>query len=171
MLLSTFTDPGKPTILRSSALSILALCLENAPLALLQYTGQLLDAALTLLSLESRPVSRKASSNEGEEEPNDHDQFSEELAALGLNKPKIARRPEETPKPLSQDTNHPALRRAALLFVALLARSESVEGAGQLVPMDMRERARTVIGYVAMVDEDGLVRHQARETEEELLAL
>ena len=179
-LLAVLSNNEQPTILRTSAFSILASCYEQVPLALIGYSESLLAAALTILSLESRPmkhsVSKEGPPLQEEVEEQDQQELADLMASFNVTKPK--RRPEETASPVSTDTQHPALRRSALLFIALLARAElnarhhSASNRHQgIFPRDQTDRALTVVGYVEQVDADKLVKHQAREAIEELQEL
>lgn len=119
---------------------------------------------------------QEAQQTEEEVEEQDTQELADLMASFNVTKPK--RRPEETASPISTDTQHPALRRAALLFIALLGRAElnarhqSSNNQHQgIFPLDQLERALTVVGYVAEVDGDELVKHQAWETVEELQEL
>ena len=184
-LLAVLSNNEQPTILRTSAFSILASCYEQVPLALIAHSESLLAAALTILSLESRPmkhsvnkeaVNKEESPLQEEVEEQDQQELADLMASFNVTKPK--RRPEETASPVSTDTQHPALRRAALLFIALLARAElnarhqSASNRHQgIFPHDQTDRALTVVGYVEQVDADELVKHQSREAIEELQEL
>lgn len=159
-------DTRVQTILRASTLTILATCTEASPLALLPYSETIVDACLTLLSLESRP-GRKP------EPPTSDDEDSEGTIK---DKPR-PKRAEETPEALTLDTRHPALRRGALLFLALQARAQRRFNESRATlktaffPSGLLSKAKTVVQYVEDVDADELVRHQAAETLEELDAL
>ncbi|SCZ96883.1 BZ3500_MvSof-1268-A1-R1_Chr4-1g06816 [Microbotryum saponariae] len=118
-----------PTPLRSSALTVLASCVEVEVKAVKGWVGVVVEACLTLLSIESRPL-RKKRQVQVEEEDSSSDDDEEERTARLPNPFKTAsdnadknKRPEETPDPTSKDTNHPAFRRSALLFLSLTLRS------------------------------------------------
>jgi hypothetical protein len=87
------------------------------------------------------------------------------------------KRNEETPDALTTDTKHPALRRGALLSIALQARAQRTfdgtrkQVATNFFPAVLLAKAKTVVRYVQEVDGDELVRYQASETLEELDAL
>ncbi|CAE6346517.1 unnamed protein product [Rhizoctonia solani] len=123
-----------PTILRSSALSILSQCVETSPVSVTGWTEDILSGMLDILQLESVqavPLSRKAREE--------------------------ARQKEETKFDLSVDSNPqevdsklPPLRRSALVCFALVVRS-MVEGVyedtrpAQLG--NLRSKAITVLEY------------------------
>ncbi|SGZ24900.1 BQ5605_C023g09752 [Microbotryum silenes-dioicae] len=118
-----------PTPLRSSALTVLASCVEVDVKAVKGWVGMVVEACLTLLSIESRPVRRKRQV-QLEEEDSSSDDDDEGRTARLPNPFKTAsdnadqkKRPEETPDPTSKDTNHPAFRRSAVLFLSLTLRS------------------------------------------------
>ncbi|QRW15971.1 Required for nuclear transport of RNA pol II C-terminus 1 [Rhizoctonia solani] len=140
-----------PTILRSSALSILSQCVETSPVSVTGWTEDILSGMLDILQLESVqavPLSRKAREE--------------------------ARQKEETKFDLSVDSNPqevdsklPPLRRSALVCFALVVRS-MVEGVyedtrpAQLG--NLRSKAITVLEYVRLTDSDSVTRTQAAET-------
>ncbi|KAF8709365.1 Required for nuclear transport of RNA pol II C-terminus 1, partial [Rhizoctonia solani] len=140
-----------PTILRSSALSILSQCVETSPVSVTGWTEDILSGMLDILQLESVqavPLSRKAREE--------------------------ARQKEETKFDLSVDSNPqevdsklPPLRRSALVCFALVVRS-MVEGMyedtrpAQLG--NLRSKAITVLEYVRLTDSDSVTRTQAAET-------
>lgn len=165
-----------PTILRASALTILGHCVETSAVSLLAYISDILEACLTLLSVESQPAAAKADeadSADDEEmpEPVSIDQvLLEEVERLRSDEVRQKRRPEETRNPITQNPqDHPSLRRAALLFVAMTTRARAAaELPEDAVNMSLLERARAVVGYVQQIDRDALVRHQAEETLEDL---
>lgn len=163
-----------PTALRSSALTILTTAVENGPTAILSYASDLLDVCLTLLSVETRPMTRAKRSASEE----DQDEMS-------LGRDGKPRRPEELPDPLTADTKHPVFRRAAVLLIGILlqaAAAAAEESSSRSKPRAMvvpsattprtsspatlldaqsLQRIRNVLGYLRDLDSDGLVRHQA----------
>lgn len=112
-----------PTPLRSSALTIFATSIETSPLALLPHSQLLVEACLTLLSVESRPMQPRRR-EPAPPTPTSDDSEVEDEAPIQLGRDGKPRRPEETPDPIAHiDTKHPSLRRAAILFLGLLFRS------------------------------------------------
>lgn len=155
-LLLVLRGSGLPAPLRVSALTIMAACAEAAPLAVLPHSHDLVDACLTILSVESKQAPRAAAV--------DSENSRWERTRTGG--PVY----EETPAPLATDTAHVSLRRAAILFIALLFRSSTETSDSRCVafPVDLIRRTHTVLSYVAMTDTDGLVQHQARTVAEEI---
>lgn len=155
-LLLAFRDPDLPIPLRASSFTLLASAVEASPLSLAPYTSSLLDASVTLLSLETRPFVRNVTT---EPEP-----------AYPPPNRTDAPKYEETPDAATKDAKgHPALRRSACLFIALLFRSAERDAALMLL-RDHGKRAETALGYVGDVDEDGLVRVQAKTALEAMRA-
>lgn len=178
-----------PTPLRTSTLTILATAVETAPVAMLNQVNLLVDACLTILSLESQPMAPRTRHRLPTPPASDDDD--------GEGAPQKAKRPEETLDPLSASTKHPALRRAAILFVGLLFRQVNryaedeleraqtmntapsislfpraqaqgrVRSSSFLSPAEV-SRAATVLRYIGDTDIDALVRHQARSVLEEI---
>lgn len=114
-----------PVPLRSSTLTILATSIETAPVALLQYADSLTETCLTLLSLESRPLQPRRAAPGPLAAVQDFDSGSEE-DITPLDRKGQPKRPEETPDPVSTNSKHPVLRRAAILFLGLLFRVAAI---------------------------------------------
>ncbi|BGO94920.1 hypothetical protein NBRC10512_000596 [Rhodotorula toruloides] len=135
-----------PIPLRASAITILATCVETAPVALLQYADVLAEACTTLLSLETVPLAprtrppapapskvdhlagkgkKKASPAVLIEEVDSSDEESDmdEPEPAPLGKDGQPRRPEELPDPTTTASKHPALRRSAAVFLGSLVRT------------------------------------------------
>ena len=142
-----------PTALRTSALSLLADCVNTCTLAVLPYVVDLADAMIDLLQVEG-------------------------VSARAPSKPDADMTPDKTPptmdsQPLSADSRFPPLRRAAIHFLSLLIRSLTEQtyekSLGDVhIYMDALQRARTTLAYVASTDEDTIVRVMAREAGEGL---
>lgn len=187
-----------PTSLRSSSLTILATSIETAPLAMMPYVNLLLQACLDLLSLESRPIQPRRAKEEAipSNMKEGDESEEEELIAPQLDRNGRLKRPEETPVPTANDSRHPSLRRAAILFLAMLFRvaanlevdsssagydshnplqSFTLGGSkpnsstsDPLVSGEQRRKTKILLKYLAEVDEDSLVRYQAAEVLEEI---
>ncbi|KAG6919413.1 hypothetical protein DXG01_006296 [Tephrocybe rancida] len=133
--------------LRTSSLSLLADCESTSPLAMLPYAVDLASAMLDILQLEF--VSIKSTSGDDSEAPS------------------------MDSEPLSANAKFPPLRRAALHFLVLMVREttkqvyESSFGV-ELFPDTFVRRANTILGYIASVDRDSIVRVMAREAVEDL---
>ncbi|EUC57692.1 nucleolar protein [Rhizoctonia solani AG-3 Rhs1AP] len=140
-----------PTVLRSSALSILAQCIETCPVSITAWTDDILSGMLDVLQLESVqavPLSRKAREEAREKEVLRLD------AAIDF-------------QPQEVDSKLPPLRRSALLCFALVVRSmvEGVyEGTRSAQLGNLRSKAVTVLDYLRITDSDPVVRTQAGET-------
>lgn len=139
-------------MLRSSALSILAQCVEMSPAALTPWTDDLLSGMLDILQIESvraTPLSRKA--RDEARAQTDKEKTDAEIDA----------------SPQSADSKLPPLRRSALLCFALIVRSIIAgvyEGSSHVQRGGLWNRARTLLEYVRITDSDSLVRVQAAET-------
>ncbi len=72
-------------------------------------------------------------------------------------------------QPTTTNSKIPTLRRAALHFLTLLLRAfteqveESSTAAVYALPGEVMRRAKTIIGYVTITDEDAIVRVMAKE--------
>lgn len=115
-----------PTTLRSSSLTILTTAVETAPVSLLPHTPTLTEACLTLLSLESRPLlpRKRAVTPPPPSSTTDSDDEDELLPPPSAPPAKL-RKPEETPTPTSSNSQHPSLRRSAILFLGILFRTSA----------------------------------------------
>lgn len=143
-----------PTVLRSSALSIIAQCVETSPVALTAWTDDILSGMLDILQLESVqavPLSRKAREEARAQQDNEKTKLDEVVDS----------------KPQEVDSKLPPLRRSALLCFALIVRSMVAgvyEGARPIQWGSLRSRALTLLEYVRITDSDPVVRTQAAET-------
>jgi hypothetical protein len=158
-LLHMLRERSLPTSLRSSTLTILATAVEESPLALLPRSEDLAQTCIDVLRIESRPLKPRARQAPASSSPEVSDE--EEGPA-----PQRRRRPEETPDPTGTDSKHPSLRRAALLFLAMLLRT--ARGTRGMLSSQTRASAKVVIAYLAQTDEDALVRHQSSEILDEM---
>ncbi|CUA70257.1 Cyclin-D-binding Myb-like transcription factor 1 [Rhizoctonia solani] len=140
-----------PTVLRSSALSILAQCVETSSVSITAWIEDILSGMLDILQLESVqavPLSRKSREETRENEV-------PKLDALVDSNPQDA------------DSKLPPLRRSALLCFALVIRSmvEGVyEGTRSAQLGDLRSKTIAILDYVRITDSDPVVRTQAAET-------
>ncbi|KAI0638028.1 hypothetical protein C8Q77DRAFT_405922 [Trametes polyzona] len=156
-----------PTVLRTSAISLLALCVKTNALAVLPYTVDFADAMIDLLQVESVPATQKKPAARSEPES---DAKADEKAPQESPPPP----PTMDSEPTSVNTKFPPLRRAALHFLSLLtqactARVYETGSADQLLlPPELLKRAKTTLGYIAATDADDVVRVMARETFEGL---
>ncbi|KAJ1308574.1 hypothetical protein OPQ81_004273 [Rhizoctonia solani] len=140
-----------PTVLRSSALSILSQCVETYPVSVISWTDDILSGMLDILQLESVqtvPLSRKAREEMRNQEATKLDSA-------------VDSRPQKI------DSKLPPLRRSALHCFALIIRSmvEGVyEGTRPARLGSLRGKAVTVLDYLRITDSDPVVRTQAAET-------
>jgi len=176
-LLRVFPNRNLATVIRSSSLSILATCADTEWRALLPWSNDLIASCLDLLRLES--VSHQPTS---ESNPSDK-----------LNEDNEERDDEQTPttnEPTRiNDSKHPALRRAALVFLGLIfdavakAAAEALEAQtarhpeirmtttrhtvsatpSAAVDPSLITSAKTVLNYIKHTDVDSLAAHQAGE--------
>ena len=147
------------TPLRTSALSLLAQCVNTSSLALLPYTIDLTGAMIDLLQVEtvfSVPQTKFQPSGEGNQEP--------QTQAMD-------------DQPTSTNSKFPPLRRAALHFLTLLTRAymryiaDQTSPPSYILPRDVLQRANRTVGYIAVTDEDNVVRVMAKEALEGLNGL
>ncbi|KAG8745544.1 hypothetical protein FRC10_007722 [Ceratobasidium sp. 414] len=143
---------GLPTILRSSALSILAQCVETSPAALTPWTDDMLSGMIDILQIESvraTPLTRVAR--------------EEARSSTG----KTVADKEIDARPQDAGSKLPPLRRSALLCFALVVRSMIAgvyEGSNPVQRGALWNRARTLLDYLRITDSDSVVRVQAAET-------
>lgn len=154
-----------PTTLRASALSLLGLCVNTSPIALLPYVEELFEAFVDLLRIEAVPISQKPKSSGVPKEPQQDGEDTEQPAAPPA--------PTADAQATATNSKLPPLRRAALHFLSLLTRAFTthiLESSTIIYNISDAtiKRARTTIAYVAAVDEDNVVRVMARETLEGL---
>ncbi|CAL1711574.1 unnamed protein product [Somion occarium] len=145
-----------PTILRTSALSLLAQCANTNTLALLPYTTELIEAMIDLLQIESVPV-KPSAPHAGPEKQFDMPAEKETSKATVDTQPTAA------------NSKFPPLRRAALYFLSMLTRayieqmSDVCTRVTYILPAPLVRRAKLTVGYVAVTDEDSVVRVMAKE--------
>ena len=136
-----------PTTLRSSAISLLAECEKTNSLSLLQYSGDLFEAMIDLLQVESVALPGNI--------------ISEKASSTNEVKPTIT----VDSHPTSTNSKLPPLRRAALHFLIRLVQQATVDAyqSGSMGQAFSIKRARTTVAYTASTDEDAVVRVMARE--------
>ena len=146
-----------PTLLRTSALSLLSDGISTSSVAFLPYTTGLSSSMVDLLQLESVPevaVARQAQPTESQESGT----WSQ--ATIDAD-------------PTLLDAKLPALRRAALHLLGSLFRvatTHAYETSGQdtaFLPAQAT-RVRIILSYIASTDQDNVVRVMAREAVEGL---
>jgi len=153
-LVRVFRSHHIPTVLRTSALSLLSNCVNASSIAFIPYASDLSEAMIDLLQVESMP-----------ETPKPHEQGSESTNKGKEDQLKATKDSQST----LTDSKHPSLRRAALYFLGLLIRA-STAGVydsgyhGQTFSGSQVKRAKTTLAYVASTDKDNVVRVMARET-------
>ncbi|GAA5832075.1 hypothetical protein JCM11251_002808 [Rhodosporidiobolus azoricus] len=151
-LLSTLLAPSLPIPLRSSALTILATCVETAPTAMLSHAETLAEVCVAVVEVETVALkpklppakSKGMAENKVQEKTQDKGKgkrvLIEEVDSSSdgedelLPPPKVLpnplnrpRRPEELANPLTSSSKHPTLRRAALVFLAALVRTVAAQ--------------------------------------------
>ncbi|KAG8934490.1 hypothetical protein FRC02_009837 [Tulasnella sp. 418] len=177
-----------PTSLRSSALSLLAQCVETSKMAVLPWCSDLCAGILDLLQLESvttsqtKPDKQKASSSE--EDPNSPPKVSSKFDREIMDK-----------QPLSVDPKLAPFRRSALHFLSLLIKSivedrvevnpspdfglrpstfrvakstalsepELMQGVDEYMSQELVGRLRLFLRYMKATDVDDVVRVMAME--------
>lgn len=214
-LITLFRSIYVPTTLRTSALSLLALCADVAPDAILPWSGELTSAVVDLLQVESVPAPPKTPDSTPLKPPPMSKQSeapTKKSQSNGKSSASAQRHAyEDSVPPLSKNAKVPSFRRAALHFLALFirarlsraydamddqaryrgvnsgqgitlsslsmpgggmnrlgpGRSANVPGGSQNQMGGEEEegfkRLGTVLRYVRMTDEDGMVRMQAGE--------
>ncbi|KIJ70504.1 hypothetical protein HYDPIDRAFT_143972 [Hydnomerulius pinastri MD-312] len=154
-LVSVFRSSHAPTVLRTSAISLLTDCVKTSFVAVVRYTDDLATGMIDLLQVEMVPVSK--SSPRGEEAEKTDTETPKDKEALDS-------------KPTAVDSKLPPLRRAALHFWTLLLQqlTQAVyDGAAVEMPTTpLLKRAKVTLGYITSTDEDGIVRVMAREANE-----
>lgn len=169
-LIRVFPQVHLPTVMRASSLSILSVCADIDWRAILPWAQDLLGACLDLLQLES--VRAVAGPPKASDRNSAAETSSEPIRA--------------------HDSKHPALRRAALVFIGQLfnavATSEQLEqeqasghrAGTPSITLDTRrsetpsehrpvlhpglmQKAGNVLGYLEATDVDSLAVHQAGE--------
>jgi hypothetical protein len=149
-LLHMFRSHHIPTILRTSALSLLSQCISASSLALLPYTVDLREAIVDLLQVESWPTIHNPQQSES---TSGEDPQSKATLASQL---------------ISTNSKSAPFRRAALHLLTLLLRASttSVYNSGHQGHQFSRSQARrmkTTLGYIASTDQDNVVRVMAQE--------
>ncbi|KAG2118781.1 uncharacterized protein F5147DRAFT_602591, partial [Suillus discolor] len=203
-LLSLLREPRAPVILRTSAISLLSECINTCARVVERYTKETAEGMLDLVLVEmtvATPIPHpKAKVNEKIMKT---DVGISTEQAESESSPTPRSQPERPPdpldiSPLSVSSKIPALRRAALHFLALLVRvltQEAYERGGSSwsgvqirgiydgqtraytsyeggpLSQEFMRRACTVLEYIATVDEDTIVRVMAREVVEGLKGL
>jgi hypothetical protein len=162
-----------PTILRTSAISLLADCVNTYSLAVLAYAEDLAGAMIDLLQVEGVPAQKQTSEvNRRSAQSTKKELGNEAKTQEG----ELEEKPLETMDnaPTSTNTRFPPLRRAALHFLGLLVKEatrhtyESQTSGNMLLSRAATQRAVATLGYISATDEDNVVRVMAREVQEGL---
>lgn len=146
-----------PTLLRTSALSLLSDGINTSSVAFLPYTAGLSESMVDLLHLESVPevtVARQIQPTKSQESETQSQATVDVLPTL-------------------LDTKLPILRRAAVHFLGSLFRTATMhtyETSTQDTAFSpaQAKRARIILSYIASTDQDNVVRVMAREAIEGL---
>jgi hypothetical protein len=174
-----------PTALRTSAISLLADCVNTYSLAVLTYADDLANTMVDLIQVESVPIQEQVtrtdkkysqtSRDAGEKaskssREDDTDTETEKAGDDDTEKP-----PETMDNtPTSTNRKFPPLRRAALHFLGLLVKEatrqlyESPSLANSFISQTLMQRAAVMLGYISATDADGVVQVMAREVREGL---
>ncbi|KAF8138702.1 hypothetical protein EV363DRAFT_1521850 [Boletus edulis] len=156
-LISVFRASYAPTVLRTSAVSLLTQCVTTSTVSVLCYINDLATGMIDLFQVEMVSTVQSPSKNDdrgtGTPKAQEHD------AAEVLDT-----------KPTVINPKLPPLRRAALHFwTSLLHQLTHATYDGTMVeglPATLLRRAKVTLGYIAATDEDGIVRVMAREANE-----
>jgi hypothetical protein len=175
---------NNPTALRTSALSLLATCIDTYALAMLPYVVDLSRAMVDLLRTEGvaaqpEDVRRKMAAST-RVDAGASDETMDKNTDVGTNKQseaddKMHASPSLDSDPTSKNAKLPPLRRAALHFLSMLVRATTTlvyDGttrlSGDVFPRDLLSSISVTLGYIAATDEDNVVRVMARETKENM---
>jgi hypothetical protein len=171
-----------PTTLRTSALSLLADCVNTYAFAILPYTEDLAVAMVDLIQIESVPNQQaKKTKEKVEDDMNKEDvgikpspettgDSTKTDANIGVEKNLVTM----DASPTSTNPKFPPLRRAALHFIGLLVKEavqhsyESPVQKNLFLSNHVISRATVTLGYIASTDEDDVVRVMAREVKQGL---
>ncbi|KAF5393666.1 hypothetical protein D9757_000047 [Collybiopsis confluens] len=150
-LLQVVRSGTVPTIIRTSALSLLSDCQNTYALALHPHFVDLAEGMVDLLQVEATPPRSISSAKDA-------------LPLMMDN------------NPTSSNSKLPPLRRAAIHFLSILIRSLTKEayelfGDTQVLSTELSKRMRITLEYIASTDVDRLVRVMAREASEDLVQL
>ncbi|KAG8218849.1 hypothetical protein J3R82DRAFT_4528 [Butyriboletus roseoflavus] len=141
-LISVFCSSYAPTVLRTSAVSLLTQCVKTSTVSVLRYINDLATSMIDFLQVDMFP-----SDGDGG-----------------------TRKAEEPGATEALDSKLPPLRRAALHFwTSLLHQLTHATYDGTVMerlPATLLRRAKVTLGYIASTDEDGIVRVMAREANE-----
>ncbi|KAI9574473.1 hypothetical protein HD554DRAFT_2165961 [Boletus coccyginus] len=156
-LMSVFRSSYAPTVLRTSAVSLLTQCVRTSTVSVLGYIDDLAAGMIDLFQVEMvSTVQSPSKDDDGGTRKAEEHEGTEALDA----------------KPTAIDPKVPPLRRAALHFWTSLLHQlthATYDGsmAGRLpLPAALLRRAKVTLGYIASTDEDGRVRVMAREANE-----
>ncbi|KAG1779728.1 hypothetical protein EV702DRAFT_83579 [Suillus placidus] len=202
-LLFLLREPRAPVILRTSAISLLSECINTCARVVERCTEEIAEGMLDLVLVEmtvatpTRPIAKVNEKRMETDAEVSTEHAESEPAPTPPSQPGRPPDPLDI-SPLSASSKVPALRRAALHFLALLMRVLTREAyergggswsgvqikgiyggqtgaytsyGGGLLPQEFMKRARTVLEYITAVDEDTVVRVMAREVGEGLEGL
>lgn len=144
-LLRVFPDASLPTVIRSSALSILGIAMHTDHLGMLPWRDELLEACLDLIEIELVPLQKASDAPFDPHQSKNSKHPVLRRAALVL---------------VAELLESPVLDQVAHEPFAIRTRPAPAAGATE---SKSRVRAARVIGYASQVDADDLVRRQADE--------
>ncbi|KAH7887770.1 hypothetical protein F5I97DRAFT_1951957 [Phlebopus sp. FC_14] len=144
-LILVFRSSQAPTLLRTSAISLLTECMKTSAISLLRYSGELSTSMIDLLQVEMKPASSSKPSCDEVEKT--HEVLDS--------------------KPMSVEPKLPSLRRAGLHFWTLLLRQQAQavydRDYVELPTPPFLRSVKVTLVYIASTDEDHIVRVMARE--------
>ncbi|KAG9317662.1 hypothetical protein JVU11DRAFT_1873 [Chiua virens] len=157
-LISVFRSSYAPTVLRTSAVSLLTQCVKTSMVSVIGYVDDLATSMIDFLQIEMVSAARPAPPKNGDgEKPIDKAEGHKQVEVLDS-------------KPTTVDPKLPPLRRAALHFWTTLLQQLTLamyDGATmEKLPLGFLRRAKVTLGYVSSTDEDGIVREMAKEARE-----
>jgi hypothetical protein len=161
-----------PAPLRVSSLSLLAQCVSTYVLAVIPYARDLAEAMVDLIQIEApRPMptpTAKAARSKSADDDESEDEEEEEVEPDRSG-------PTMDDNPTSINAKVPPIRRSALHFLSVLTRAcgdnFSVSEVNGVFDDVLLRRMQITLRYVASTDPDPVVKIQARETLEGVMAL
>lgn len=183
-LLTAIRQANRPTTLRSSYLSIIGTCIEACPAAFTSTSflaDAIIDAMLDLLSIESRQKS-SITQQQDMQDPTHVDAKLPQLRRAAVLLLALFIRGSKHQLDIVQEDRDQSNQNEGLTALRLpngtilggSSKSRSSDGKSSdplqsLMFSDKQtSRTKSILGYVAQTDSDGLVRHQSQQLLEEL---
>lgn len=177
-----------PIVIRTSAISLLAQCVDTNVSAILPYMMDLANSMVDLIQIETVTASPLLVDKKSKTGPQGDNAVSGNLQESADNlvndlggvtsenshldfgtKPPVDQQVADQSYITSTNSKSPQFRRSALHFLSLLVRAYTIRVYDALTFDDVAtigpiaKRTKTVLSYVAAVDEDSVVRLMARE--------